>query len=318
MKLGTSISALLFKHDCVIVADFGGFVCQEFSAHINEATQMFVPPSKKVNFQPALSATNLVLERYLSRKLEVSIDQAEELIAEEVAEWKTLLKEGQHIKIEGVGRVYLDNAKKIAFQPEISANFNSEAFGLGIFRFPVLREEASITPQGVVAESKPHTFKLGGVWQKAAMVAAVVGLFYIGTQKADFSALNIASINPFQSSSSTEMTDEANVEEVVSDIPEAFTSALGVIDTEVKALPESQSVEVQKPFHIIVGAFKVEENASDYLQNLRNQGMENAQLFHEKGFYRVSADQFATRSSAKASLKRIKQKIQKGAWIYRK
>ena len=79
MNIGTYISELLFKHDCIVVANFGGFVCQEFGAQINEATQMFVPPSKKVSFQAALKETNLVLERHVSRQEGISIEQAEKL-----------------------------------------------------------------------------------------------------------------------------------------------------------------------------------------------------------------------------------------------
>ena len=150
------------------------------------------------------------------------------------------------------------------------------------------------------------------------MVAAVVGLFYIGSQKADFNSFDIASFNPFKSSKTVELPIEkaSALDEVV--VEEEFTSSLGSINTEVKELPELLEVNTVKPYHIIVGAFKVQENASAYLQQLRNSGLENAQYFHEKGFYRVSADKFATRNEAVTSLSDIKQKIQKGAWIYRK
>ena len=123
MKLGTYISELLFNHDCVVVANFGGFVCQEFNAHINEATQMFVPPSKKVSFQGALTDSNLLLERYISKKQGISFTAAQEIIATEVETWRTELKEGNHIKLEDVGRIYINNEKKVSFQSDINANF---------------------------------------------------------------------------------------------------------------------------------------------------------------------------------------------------
>ena len=103
--------------------------------------------------------------------------------------------------------------------------------------------------------------------------------------------------------------NETAIDNVV--VEEEFSSTLGSITTEVKELPELLEVNTSKPYHIIVGAFKVQENASAYLQQLRNSGLENAQYFHEKGFYRVSADKFATRNEAVTSLSDIKQKIQK-------
>jgi hypothetical protein len=318
MNLGTYISELLFNHDCVVVEGFGGFVCQEFNAHINEATQMFVPPAKKVSFQSALSETNLLLERYIAKQQNVSFETAKQIIASEVAGWKEELKQGNHIKLDDVGRIYFDNERKVSFQSDINANFNSDSFGLGIFRFPVLREEATSPVRDAVVAATAGTKRISTVWQKAAMVAAVVGLFYIGSQKADFNSFDIASFNPFKSSKTVELPIEkaSALDEVV--LEEEFTSSLGSIDTEVKELPELLEVNTAKPYHIIVGAFKVQENASAYLQQLRNSGLENAQYFHEKGFYRVSAEKFATRNEAVTSLSDIKRKIQKGAWIYRK
>jgi hypothetical protein len=318
MNLGTYVSELLFNHDCVVVKNFGGFVCQEFNAHINEATQMFVPPSKKVSFQSALSETNLLLERHIAKKQNVSFETAEEIIAIEVAAWKEELSLGKHIKLDDVGRIYFDNERKISFQSDINANFNSNSFGLGIFRFPVLRDEVSSPVRDAVVAAAANTPRISGVWQKAAMVAAVIGLFYIGSQKADFNALNIASFNPFKYSRTVEMP--AKTTEIDSKVaePEVYTSTLGSINTEVKELPELLEVTTVESFHIIVGAFKVQENASAYLEQLRDSGLEDAQYFNEKGFYRVSAAKFTTRKEAVSSLSDIKRKIQKGAWIYRK
>jgi len=318
MNLGTYVSELLFNHDCVVVKNFGGFVCQEFNAHINEATQMFVPPSKKVSFQSALSETNLLLERHIAKKQNVSFETAEEIIATEVAAWKEELSLGKHIKLDDVGRIYFDNERKISFQSDINANFNSNSFGLGIFRFPVLRDEVSSPVRDAVVAAAANTPRISGVWQKAAMVAAVIGLFYIGSQKADFNALNIASFNPFKYSRTVEMP--AKTSEIDSKVaePEVYTSSLGSINTEVKELPELLEVTTVESFHIIVGAFKVQENASAYLEQLRDSGLEDAQYFNEKGFYRVSAAKFTTRKEAVSSLSDIKRKIQKGAWIYRK
>ncbi len=317
MNLGVCISDLLFDHDCVVVEGFGGFVCQEFNAHINEATQMFVPPSKKVSFQSALSETNYLLEHYVVKQRNVSFETAKKLIGAEVSVWKEDLKQGSHIKLEDVGRIYINSEKKITFQSDINANFNTDSFGLGIFRFPVLRDETSIPIRDAVVSASAKTTRVSGVWQKAAMVAAVLGLFYIGSQKSDFDSFNIASFNPFQYSRTIE---EPAKETIAVDVlvEEEFTSSLGSVNTEVKELPELLEVNKAKPFHIIVGAFKVQENASAYMQQLRESGLENAQYFHEKGFYRVSVDKFVTRNEAVSSLSDIKRKIQKGAWIYRK
>ena len=44
MKIEEHISELLFEHDCVIVPDFGGFVCNYAPARIDPVKHLFEPP----------------------------------------------------------------------------------------------------------------------------------------------------------------------------------------------------------------------------------------------------------------------------------
>lgn len=317
MNLGPYLRELLFDHDCIIVDGFGAFVCQEFDAHINGATQMFVPPSKKVSFQSALFETNFLLERHISSQLNVTLERAKAIVSTEVGSWKHDLEQGCHVKLDEVGRMYVNTEKRIAFQADINANFNRDTFGMGIFRFPELREEPLTPVKGAAMASVKKTNKISGLWQKAAIAAAVVGLFYIGSEKPDFNAVDIASFNPSRLFTTDEMpaqnatyADEAAKEE--------FATSLGGIHTEIKELPELLEVQTNGQYHIIVGAFKVKENANAYMQQLKSSGLENAQYFYEKSFYRVSAGDFVSRKEAVIALSAIKRKVQKGAWIYRK
>ena len=71
MKIEEYISDLLFEHDCVIVPDFGGFVCNYGPAAIDPAKHLFEPPAKRILFNKGLSrplgpATPVIF--FISRK----------------------------------------------------------------------------------------------------------------------------------------------------------------------------------------------------------------------------------------------------------
>ena len=55
MNLATYIKDLLYRYDCVIVPDFGGFVTKRISAKISENTHQFFPPSKQLSFNRNLN-----------------------------------------------------------------------------------------------------------------------------------------------------------------------------------------------------------------------------------------------------------------------
>ena len=48
------VEKLLYKHDCVIIPGFGGFVCNMEHARIDQVTHVIIPPGKHIIFNPNL------------------------------------------------------------------------------------------------------------------------------------------------------------------------------------------------------------------------------------------------------------------------
>ena len=333
MNISKHISHLLYTTNYVVIPDFGGFICQEFRAEVNEVTQMFVPPSKRVSFQPALLDHDDRLVRHVAAKEGLTRESAVSAIRVEISKWLLDLSEGKHIKLEGIGRIYKDQHGEYGFQAALNANYDTDSFGLGIFRFPALQEE---TEKRSVLKMASRSKSSSGfsVWKSAAVVAGVMGLLYLGTQKADFNTFEAASINPMIFSRSNpdllSTQEEVSIESVATDTEE--TSVLKAEDLTVESTPpeagsnESESPSVipvdvdasSKPFHIIVGAFKVEENASKLQSKLVARGYQDAIYFYEKGLFRLSIQQFDQRNDAVYLLGDVKANVQKSAWIYSK
>jgi len=326
MNISQYISQLLYSQSHVIIPNFGGFVCQDFRAEINEATQMFMPPSKRLSFQSGMTDFDDSLVNAIVQGENLTFDVAAGLVKKVTNDWSEKLTLGEHVKLEGIGRLFRNSEAELSFQADINANFDASSFGLSIFRFPELKGQPknTLNVQGNLINNVKST-GISKYWQIAAVFVGVVGLFYIGTQKADFNGSNFASINPlvFSKTTSVKLDEVTANEDVV--VIESLQEE--VIEKEVKEENltanldneiEPSQVNVNKPYNIIVGAFGVKANADSYLQKLKNEGHENAVSFLEKGLYKVSINQFVSKKEAKESLLVFKRSTNKGAWIYRR
>ena len=141
MKLDPFISELLYEHDCVIVADFGGFIASRKPASINTALNLLTPPSKVIAFNSFLKQNDGVLANYISRKQGITYSDACKLIGDYVRMSLTALDEGRRVKLENVGILYRDNNEIIQFLPDQNANYLVSSFGMSTIHAPVIQRE---------------------------------------------------------------------------------------------------------------------------------------------------------------------------------
>lgn len=70
------ISDLLFLHDCVIIPDFGGFICNYKSAHIDEENGLICPPAKDILFNRNLTHNDGLLVNWIACKENITYEKA--------------------------------------------------------------------------------------------------------------------------------------------------------------------------------------------------------------------------------------------------
>ena len=63
---------LLFKHDCVIIPNLGGFVAQYKSAALDEVTGFFSPPSKQILFNINLKNNDGLLANEIAQRKQIT------------------------------------------------------------------------------------------------------------------------------------------------------------------------------------------------------------------------------------------------------
>ena len=128
MTIAKYISDLLYRYECVIVPNFGGFVTNEISAKVNHFTHTFYAPSKQLTFNSHLKNNDGLLANYIASAENISYLKALEIINKEVESWKSSLK-NEELEVENIGSFSLNKDGNYIFEPTNSTNYLTSSFG---------------------------------------------------------------------------------------------------------------------------------------------------------------------------------------------
>jgi len=142
VKLGSYISDLLYRYECVIIPDFGGFVTNVKSAQIGQNGKTFYPPSKQLTFNSHLTNNDGLLANYIASADRMPFKTAMNYIKFEVEQWLNILQT-EDVVIENVGKLSRDG-ENIIFEPQTDTNFLTQSFGLSSFVSPEIKREAYV------------------------------------------------------------------------------------------------------------------------------------------------------------------------------
>ena len=136
------ISSLLYKHECVIIPDFGGFITNYKSANIDNVQGFIQPPSKSISFNQKLTNNDGLLVNFLSQLEQISYEESLRRITAFSKYCQGVLKNNEILSFPNVGRIFLDQEEKIQFHPENSTNFLLSSYGLPTMQvYPIIRKD---------------------------------------------------------------------------------------------------------------------------------------------------------------------------------
>ncbi|TDQ28702.1 HU domain-containing protein [Tenacibaculum caenipelagi] len=299
MTLANYINDLLYRYDCVIVPNFGGFVTNTIGARVNTTTHTMYPPKKQLTFNAYLQHNDGLLANYIASNKNISFEQATTFIAEEVAKWNKDLKTTA-VEVASVGSLSLNEANQVVFEPNLTSNFLTASFGLAEVSTPSVErvKEVKVKSLPTVSEEKSKTIPL--YIKRAAAAAVFVGVVYVGW-------------NGIQNQQQQELL--ANQEESVQ---KKIQSATFVIDNPLPTINLNVTKEA-KNFHIIAGAFQEVHNAENKLAELQEKGYDASIIGKNKfGLIQVAFASYATRSEARKALETIKEMVSEDAWLLAK
>ncbi len=304
---------LLFRHECVIIPGFGGFVSNFSPAKVNPSTHTFSPPSRILTFNRNLNNNDGLLANHVAIKEQLTFQEALNRVKEFVNSLDQSLQGGQAFTIRGIGSFQSDRTGKLNFLPESGSVFLQESFGLQTFKSPPIRREEltkkiekqfkdRVAPEVVEKGIRKRKVKVGRVVTLAILVPVLAALFWIPLKTDVMEQHGFADLNPFQSlkpgkfKTRTEEFKPLTAEELKEQSALVFTDADVLTTMSIDDLTPPLVVDLKRSpalidntkvetnahnlssmgggkYHLIAGAFAVPSNADNYVIRLRAEGL---------------------------------------------
>ncbi|MFV0539916.1 MAG: SPOR domain-containing protein [Aestuariibaculum sp.] len=306
MQLETYISDLLYRYECVVITDFGAFVTQRESANVSNISHTFYPPKKRVLFNEQIRKNDGLLANYIADVEKTPFENANKIIAKRVATLKSRLSKGETITFDNIGDLVLNSEEKIVFEPANTHNFLVDAFGLTQFVSPEITREAykekietleKVVPLTVTPEKRQSKsyFKYAAV----ALIALTLG----GYVTSSYYSKTVENHN--------QLAQEEATKQLENKIQQATFSL-----NPLPAITLNVTKQTGK-YHIIAGAFRVEENSNKKVEQLRTEGFNTARNIglNKHGLHQVTYASYETRREALNALRAIKNTKNEDAWM---
>ena len=295
MALASYIKDLLYRYDCVIVPDFGGFITNKISAKIDEQSHTFYPPTKQLGFNHHLTHNDGLLANYVASAENISFEQATQKIVDTVMSWNQQIKSSVLV-LDKIGTIELNDENHLVFEPNATENYLLSSFGLSSF------ESSSVErPTEKVIPLVPAASERKGIptfIKYAATVAIAVTLGYGGW-------------TGYQNKQ-----DQMNFAKQQEEVNQKIQSATFVIDNPLPTIELNVTKEAPKPYHVIAGAFQFEENAQKKVDQLKSKGYDAYILGQNRyGLTQVAYASFYKKTDAFKSLAQVRVDDSKDAWL---
>jgi len=286
MTIAKYINDLLYRYDCVIVPNFGGFITNRIGAKVNPFTNNFYPPTKQISFNAHLKQNDGLLVNYIASVENISFEKAIIKINETISSWEEILKHKQ-VVFDNIGNISLNENSQLIFEPKKNHNFLTNSFGLSVVSSPKINNK-EIPNKSIIP-----------VFVKYAAAAVILlGLAY----------------NVYDTGQEKKQLDFYSNQEKV--LEKKIQTATFVISNPLPTIELNVTKRSSKAFHLVAGAFQFPENAKRKVSQLKKKGF-NAKILgvNKWGLTQVSFDSFYSRKKAYSILATIKKDVSKDAWI---
>lgn len=340
MNLSPVIRELLLHKEKLVIPDFGTFAVIHHPAEISNKTNLLIPPSKEIVFDPAVKSGDDTLAELVMKRYSLTREEALEAIGEFIRSTEDQVTSSGSALIEGLGNLTRDNTGNMTFTPVTELINLTGAFGLPTINIPLPR----------VVHKPPPSRKASRWWIPASIVVVVAGLFlavqYTTLLDPVTGGKDLESIfsgkkeEPDRIVFGNRVTgDRDSVRDAVSrqidehtarekalmyeegkDDPVAVNPAPGP-EKQVVTAPEFNIPARENPtmetgkYHIIAGSFQVEENAQKQKTRLEKKGLSPVLLPPRGRFYMVSLGAFNTREEAGVVLEQLRESMEQEFWV---
>lgn len=336
------LKELLNDNECVIIPEFGAFISKRHSATIDYANHRFLPPYKEIVFNDKLKNDDGILADFISKKENISKEEASNKIHEFVNQSVAILDVNSELELVDLGKFININGNFI-FNAKDDVNILGDSFGLTEFNYqPVFRTETyQVIKEKIVVEQKEKntdytlavesveeltsttTRKRPSLFRTVVVTTLAFLLVFVINWTTEKTDSNLASWNPFLYSSPNEfligISETQSLKDAeIQNLGDLETQSLGDSENQSLGDSETQRLGDSNPvYYIIGGSFHAEASAEKCLESIKKQGFEKASILdkNDKGYIRVYYESFADKADALLRLNAIKSEYNESAWL---
>ncbi|MFM2229834.1 MAG: hypothetical protein RL607_1092 [Bacteroidota bacterium] len=320
MKIESYIAQLLYRYQCVTVPGFGAFLTETQSAHWNSSAHTFYPPKKVISFNAYLKNNDGLLANHIAVAEKIPYEVAVTVIEHAVHDWKQKLQDFGSIALRQIGEISLNSDKNLVFVPQDQVNYLTESFGLSAVVSPYVQREilnqiteetpveVQVTEQEVdvlplaTPERSSNFLKYAAIFVVSAGLLGAGGYFgnQYYTQKIEAETLAVQT-------------------KVQKKIEEKIQQATFVLDNPTTPVLPAVTLTIKSdklPYHVVAGAFRLEENADRVLYELKKLGYPARKLKPNKhGLYPVLYASYSSYTVAQQKMQEIQKSHNPEAWV---
>ena len=306
MQLATYIKDLLYRYECVIIPGFGAFLTQHQSARIETITNTFYPPRKVITFNRQLQTNDGLLANYVASVENCSYETALLKIRNFAGKLSLQLSTREVVSLKNIGEFFLNEENSVQFSPSNKENFNSSSFGLNTFSSSQISRE--VYEEVSKSEINPSPLLFTPDKKETIPYLRYAAIALIAISISGFGGLKIYE-GQVKNSNFVER-QKANTL-----LENQIQEATFVIENPLPALNLTLPKQTGN-YHIIAGAFRIEENATKKLNQLLEKGYSAKAIGANKyGLHMVVYSSYENRRDAYKNLRKVKNTENKDAWI---
>ena len=195
-RLSRYLNHALILNDCVILPNFGGFVCHNEPAYIDELQGILIPTSKKITFNESLNHKDNLFAKFIAQTERVPLSDAEKRVERYINDIKISLEREEELNIQGIGQ-FKQEGSLLKFKSE-ERNFMATTAYLPAVNLPMPSMHINAlndTPEK--SESKIKNYILRGAAAVAA-IAIIAGAITLGADRVEIFKQNQADKASFE------------------------------------------------------------------------------------------------------------------------
>lgn len=262
---------LLRRHDCVIIPSIGAFIAGRRHAMLDfEAGKVF-PPMREVMFNASILNNDGLLANSIARRQRISYPEGLQLVNDAAARMRRRLLEEGSLRLPHLGTLNLGREGNIIFRPEETAAENAYRRGMMPVVYRRQPEEAAAetveTPAATpVRDRRYYYFRIRKSAVKVA--AALVGVVLLVAAAMQIPVSNTVGPTP---------------------VKEEKASVIPIPQQKPQPAPAATLSPDSAKYHIVVGAFHTEEEATNFMQDYQGKGFE-LRLLRANKYIHVTVD----------------------------